>query len=76
MDLFDILSNDERVVVLSDADEGMIYTWNKSLTLQSWWANEDKEWIEVDVQTLSTRPKDFDSARNAALRWYSAKVSA
>jgi len=69
MTLFDILSDDERIIVLSDRGEGMLYTWNQSLTLQCWelrgWAN----WEEVDIQTLHDEPRDFDAARKAAIKW-------
>lgn len=39
MDLFQILSSDERVVVCFDPAERVIYTWNQSLTLQAWKRN-------------------------------------
>lgn len=79
MNLFDILSNDERVIVYSDKSEGIIITWNRSLTLQCWrrpWdhscGGRDTEdvWNEVEAQTLSEEPGGYRSARKAAKAWY------
>jgi len=67
MNLFDVLSNDERVIVYSDAGSRIIYTWNRSLTLQAWQVRSAIE--EVDVQTLSTQPINIEAARRAAMKW-------
>ncbi len=68
--LFDILSFDERVIVLSDVGECLIYTWNQSLTLQCWaLRGSSQDWEEVNVRTLSDKPEDFKAARVAAMRW-------
>ena len=85
MKLFDILSNDERVIVYSDVGAGVIYTWNRSITLQAWLKNPplgwntgnftdaDKDnWTEVEVQTLSNEPKTYEKAREAAIKWAQA----
>jgi hypothetical protein len=77
MTLFDILSMDERVIVLSDAGEHIIFTWNKSLTLQAWGLVFDRIrgsyvddcWEELECHTLSTEPKTYESARKAAIEW-------
>ena len=34
MDLFDVLSMDERIIVYSSLEDGVIYTWNNSDTFQ------------------------------------------
>lgn len=75
MTLFEILSDDQRVLVYSDALTYTLYTWNKSLTLQAWrqhrmdfLSNKDR-WEEVDVQTLSNQPEGFGDARSAAINW-------
>ena len=67
MNIFDVLSNDERVLVYSDVGSRIIYTWNRSLTLQAWQVRSTIE--EVDVQTLSTEPINIEAARAAAIRW-------
>jgi hypothetical protein len=84
MTLFELLSMDERVIVYSDVGAKVIYTWNRSLTLQAWkqrtrdwtqdgpgyWGNEPIDgWEEVEVQTLSDEPKTYEKAREAAIRW-------
>lgn len=83
MDIFQILSMDERVIVYSSLEDRSLYTWNQSLTLQ-WWrpivrADErdypkghfdPNDWEEVAVRTLSDVPLDYHAARSAAIRWY------
>ncbi len=73
MNLFDVLSNDDRVIVLSDHEYGCIYTWNFSLTLSEWRLTTnahipefDDIWEEVEVRTLSEKPKSFEAAKEAA----------
>lgn len=67
MNIFDVLSNDERVIVHSDVGSRIIYTWNRSLTLQAWQVRSIIE--EVDVQTLSNQPINIEAARAAAIKW-------
>ena len=67
MTLFDILSNDERVIVYSDEMSRYIYTWNKSLTLQAWQVRSTIE--EMACQTLSDVPINYEGARKAAIAW-------
>jgi len=69
MKLFDILSQNERVIVWSDQADAVLYTWNQSLTLQCFiWVAPDT-WEEIDVRTLSYAPKSIDDARRAAQVW-------
>lgn len=71
MNLFEILSHDERIIVLSDEGEGCIYTWNQSLTFQCW-RNEpgkEHEWNEVAIRVLWETPASFKEARQAAQDW-------
>lgn len=80
MNLFEILSNDERVIVLSDTKDGVIYTWNRSLTLQCWKRNRPNynyvvdhpydNWEEINVRTLSDPPFNYNHARSAAILWH------
>jgi hypothetical protein len=73
MNLFDILSADERIIVYSDASSGTFYTWNRSLTLQRWRGSRfqgAETWEEDNIRTLSSQPHDYDAAREAALRWH------
>jgi len=83
MDIFEILSKDERVIVYSSQEERTLITWNQSLTLQYWRPVvrrfesdypkghfDPNDWEEVNVRTLSNEPKDYKAAREAAIRWY------
>ena len=70
MNLFDILSNDERFIVLSSADDRYIYTWNRSLTLQCYVQQTEGHYAEVEVCTLSTAPRTFEDARRQAHKWH------
>ena len=69
MTLFDILSNDERVIVLSDKGEETIITWNQSVTLQVWIYKGSGNWEELNVRTLSNQPINFKAAKKAAQDW-------
>lgn len=69
MNLFDILSMDERVIVYSHLGDRQIYTWNKSATLQCWQDMGKGEWEEIDIQTLSEKPTSYEKARQAAIMW-------
>lgn len=73
MNLFDILSMDERVIVYSSEEDQMIYTWNKSITLQSW-AYVSEEWVDINVQVLSEEPGNYEAARKAAIAWSCASA--
>lgn len=71
MNLFAILSADERIIVFSDASSETFYTWNRSLTLQRWRGfRRAGTWEEDDIRTLSNKPRDYDAAREQALRWH------
>jgi len=67
MNLFDVLSNDERVIVYSDVGARQVYTWNRSLTLQVW--NVRSSLQECDIRTLSDVPANYEAARKAAIQW-------
>jgi hypothetical protein len=73
MNIFDILSHDERVIVLSNEGDERIITWNRSLTLQCWenvdFHRDTGRWNEINVRTLANEPKSFDEARKAAMQW-------
>lgn len=80
MDLFEVLSMDERIIVFSTEEDGCFYTWNQSATLQCW-ARVDQsgnvrgdygpdEWEECGIQSLSVEPHNYQEARDAAKRWY------
>lgn len=70
MDLFEVLSMDERVIVLSSIDEACYYTWNQSATLQCWLSISNGKWAECGIRTLGEQPKSYRQARKAALDWY------
>lgn len=77
MDIFEILSKDERLIAYSSEEDRTLITWNQSLTLQ-WWTPvvkdgripDPNDWEEVSVRTLSDEPKNYKAAREAAIRWY------
>lgn len=83
MDIFEILSMDERVIVYSSEEDRSLFTWNQSLTLQ-WWRPvvrldesaypkgvfDPNDWEEISIRTLSDMPLDYHAARSAAIRWY------
>lgn len=79
MDLFEVLSKDERIIVFSSEEDSCFYTWNQSATLQCWelarlYGEEGSragEWEETGIRTLSMdEPKNYQEARDAAKRWY------
>jgi hypothetical protein len=65
--IHDMLSHDERIVILSDEAENVLVTWNQSLTLQSW---DSETFQEIDLCTLSTEPVDFYEARQKVIAWH------
>lgn len=70
MNIFQVLSFDERIIVASAADTYNVVTWNQSLTLQRWFVNESTgQMLEVDIRVLQDTPESFNEAKKAALRW-------
>jgi hypothetical protein len=61
----DILSNDQRIIVASDRELGLIVTWNRSATLQLWDSNLD----ECGIRTLAYSPTDMSDAKLASIDW-------
>jgi hypothetical protein len=76
---WELLSHDNRFLVLTDLEERTIYTWDRHRTLQVWrqtdpnydWAEIDK-WEEVAIRQLTIIPKTFEEARAEALAWKNA----
>lgn len=83
MDIFTLLSHDERQIVLSSAQDASLITWNQSDTFQ-WWRpvvrmNESdypggqfdpNDWEEVSILTQSGHgPKTHEQARKVAIAW-------
>lgn len=68
MDLFDILSMDERIIVYSSVEDRSLVTWNQSVTLQCWRQCDSNNWEEVDIRT-SDKPLDYHKARQMAIDW-------
>lgn len=66
--IFDILSNDERIIVLSDKQTNQLVTWNQSLTLQVF-SLKDSAWEEIAILTLAKQPASFKEARQKASEW-------
>ena len=79
-DLFDILSMDERIIVLSCVDERCFYTWNQADTLQCFEEFTDHQYGEDHALTcyrecgILTKsgygPKNYKQAREQALAWH------
>lgn len=81
MTLFDILSHDERILVLPAKGDQVIYTWNQACTFQAWkhsgfkleigfgrqW--EIDSWVEIDYKKAPENLKSFEAAKEFALRW-------
>ena len=67
MNLFEVLSNDQRMIVHSDETARMVYTWNGSKTLQAWRVGSSLK--EDACQTLMETPINFNAARKAAIEW-------
>jgi hypothetical protein len=67
MNLFDVLSNDERIIVYSDVGARQVYTWNRSLTLQVW--NVKSNFQGCDARTLPDQPANYEAARKEAIKW-------
>ncbi len=83
MDILEILSNDERIIVYTINDARFIYTWNQYDTLQCWRPVvrlrhqdypskkfDENDWEEVGILTKSGYgPKSYKAARKAAMEW-------
>lgn len=79
MDLFDILSKDERIIVLSLPEERSLFTWNKTDTIQ-WWRPvvrvhewdypsgkfDPNDWEEVGNFSNQVGLKTFEEAKRCA----------
>jgi hypothetical protein len=83
MDIFTLLSHDERQIVLSSAQDASLITWNQSDTFQ-WWRPvvrmndsdypsgqfDPNDWEEVSILTQSGHgPKNHEDARKVAIAW-------
>jgi hypothetical protein len=76
MTIWDILSDNQRVILWSDAEAGLIYTWNYSLVLQAWRLDDSipgeiPSWEVVDIRTLPDKPKN---ARQELFRWHKERM--
>ena len=77
MDLFELLSMDQRVIVYSPEEDRALYTWNHSDTLQCWYESSKKpgHWVEECVLTQSGYgPKTYDKAREVAIAWHTGTL--
>ena len=78
MTLFEILSDNDRILVWADENGKVIYTWNQAHTLQAWYQSPGRSlatgtaldsWEEVDLRTLSFLPENASEARRCARIW-------
>lgn len=67
-DLFSLLSNDERVIVLSSKIDRTIVTWNQDKTLEFFHYDNEEFHLE-DTLTLELRPNSLNHARMFANNW-------
>jgi hypothetical protein len=77
MDLFSILDDDQRIVVLSSQAHDMIYTWDQSYaTLQAWGLRircdlDHYDWVKLATRVLPKKLRSYTAARRAAQGWHS-----
>ena len=69
MNLFDVLSFDERVIVASRVDSGFVVTWNKSLTFSLYYVNDCGNFEEIECKTSGQDDLTFEQARRIAVDW-------
>lgn len=67
MDIFGVLSDGYRVLVLPDRDSNAIFTWNNVHTLQRYVQYQPSQWMETEIRTLSIMPKSFLEAKKEAM---------
>lgn len=70
--IFDILSNDERIIVYSNFVDNVIVTWNQSLTIQFW---RGDNFEEIEIITLPEVPKSFIDCRQKVIQLYNTSFS-
>lgn len=74
MTLFELLSNDERIIVASSKELNVIITWNQSVTFQMWQKKGRVNstsclWEETDIKTYAEPVRNFEHAREIARNW-------
>jgi len=74
MNLFDVLSMGERIIVFSAVDADIIITWNQSATLQAWLVSNTGHFEEMSIRTCGREPRNFNEARDAAIRWHASGI--
>ncbi len=72
MDIFQVLSNDERIIVLSTADCRQVYTWDQSARLLTCWdVDETGQFSELQDMILDRSSNwNFREVRELAQTWY------
>ena len=68
LDLFEVLESG-LIVVFASRDNGLVFTWNQSLTLSVWTVGEDGRLSEADNQTLSSVPPSIERVRHLCEQW-------
>jgi hypothetical protein len=74
MNLFEILSHDERVIVFSNEGEGIIITWNRSLTFQAWYVQPNRHIDEFGIMTSGKDVRTYEIARKVAQAWFGSGI--
>jgi hypothetical protein len=64
--LWDVLNNDERIIVLSSHQDGIIYTWNHSRIIECWKRKGNDSFMRQDLHHLPDPLEDYLAAREIA----------
>lgn len=78
--LFELLSTDERIIVYSSQEDGVIYTWNQDKTLMCWAAAGSlhvframpaDQWQDIGVlKQEEPALLTYKQARDRAIAWH------
>lgn len=70
MNLFEVLSHDERIIVFSNQGESIVITWNRSSTFQCWEV-KGSEFEEFGIMTYGgDETLTYTRARIRAQEWF------
>jgi hypothetical protein len=69
MNLFQLLSNDNRVIVLSDEQNSQVYTWDAASPYMQVWDERNGRFVEAEYRTLDRVPSTFTEAKALARKW-------
>ena len=79
MDIFEVLANNNRVLVMSIPDERLLYTWDKETKLECWYPVDNGSVINFETSELRVKatlvkegkkPGCFEEAKKLAEAWH------